>query len=516
MIRKTAWLFLVFALAGNAAIMTENGPVQGFIAAPGVNAWLGIPYAAPPVGNLRWMPPQPYGNFPGVFQANNFGNPCTQPNTVGGAYGSEDCLTLNVFSPAQISQTNQSAFMGLPVMVWIHGGSFVTGMSSYFDPSPMVTKGNVIVVTMNYRLGLLGFFAHPAIDGEGHVSGNYGLMDQQFALRWVQRNIAAFGGDPYRITIFGESAGGESVYTDLASPTASGAFHRAIVESGAYDQFQDYYNLIVPLATAEMDGTASVPAGTSTAAAVGCASQSAQCLRGIPATTLVLAESPVLFPFVDGITLVETPAAAFASGQFNHVPVISGGNHDEYRLSVKAPASPTDYQNAVLAAVGPVLAPAMGFRYPLANYSSPVVALATLGTDGYFACPERNSVRSLAQYVTTWAYEFNDEQAPTLLVPPASFPMGAYHTAELQYLFNMNVRFAGVNPFTPAQQQLSDTMIGYWTQFATTGDPNFAGAPVWAPYSAASDQFQSLVPPAPAPESGFDADHKCSSLWNTF
>ena len=204
-------------------VITEDGPVRG-TSVFGVLEYLGIPYAAPPVGKLRWMPPQPHGMWSGVFDANTFGNFCTQPNGPGGTVGAEDCLTLNVFTPAQIRAP-------LPVMVWIHGGGLVTGGSFLYDPSPLVTQGNLIVVTINYRLGYLGFFAHPAIDAEGHLNGDYGLMDQQFALQWVQRNIAAFGGNPDRVTVSGESAGGQSVYSNLASPTAKGLFQRAIAES---------------------------------------------------------------------------------------------------------------------------------------------------------------------------------------------------------------------------------------------------------------------------------------------
>jgi para-nitrobenzyl esterase len=158
-------------------------------------------------------------------------------------------------------------------------------------------------------------------------------------------------------------------------------------------------------------------------------------------------------------------------------------------------------------------------RYPLTQYPAPSapLALGALGTDNIFACPERNATQLLSKYVTTYAYEFNDENAPILFPePPATFPLGAYHSAELQYLFDIEERLFGFNPFTPDQQQLSDTMIGYWTRFATTGDPNFAGAPFWSPYSAVTDQFQSLVPPTPVVESTYDGDHQCSSLWNTF
>jgi para-nitrobenzyl esterase len=175
-------------------------------------------------------------------------------------------------------------------MVWIHGGGLATGGSFLYDPSPLVTQGNLIVVTINYRLGYLGFFAHPAFDAEGHLNGNYGLMDQQFALQWVQRDIAAFGGNPDRVTIFGESAGGQSVYSNLASPTAKGLFQRAIAESGAHVEFQDYFDFIVSLAAGETIGGPGAPSGEAIATSVGCGSQRAGCLRAVPAASLALAE----------------------------------------------------------------------------------------------------------------------------------------------------------------------------------------------------------------------------------
>jgi para-nitrobenzyl esterase len=398
-----------------------------------------------------------------------------------------------------------------------------------------VLQGNVIVVTINYRLGYLGFLAHPAIDAEGHLNGNYGLMDQQFALQWVQRNIAAFGGDPNRVTLFGVSAGGQSIYTNLASPTAAGLFQRAIAESGAYLEFQDYFSSIIPLETAETTGSPFVPSGSQIATSVGCASQTADCLRGVPASTLVLAEPGTIYPFVDGTILPQTPASAFASGQFNRVPVISGSNHDEFRLGEGSfagslglwPIVDAHYPQLVAALIGaPVGNPFVQFlvnvEYPLVNYPGPFAAafaFGALGTDLIYACPTRNADRLLSRFVTTYAYEFADENAPTQVlspITPGHFPFAAFHTAEVQYLFDQNLRLFGVNPFTADQQQLSNTMIGYWTQFASTGDPNFAGAPVWSPYSNATDQFQSLVPPTPTMSSGFDSDHKCSSLWSSF
>jgi para-nitrobenzyl esterase len=505
--------------ATHAVIVTENGPVGGSVQF-GVERFLAIPYAAPPVGNLRWMPPQPHGKWTGVLKASDFGNRCTQPFFGGGgAYGSEDCLTLNVFVPLTVK--NQNKKRPLPVMVWIHGGGLVVSGSDFFDPHLMVQGGNVIGVTINYRLGYLGFFAHPAIDSEGHPSGNYGLMDQQLALKWVQNNIAAFGGDPNRVTVFGESAGGQSVYDQLASPTAAGLFQRAISESGAYFQFQPYFNEIVPLPQGETVGTDKVPPGTAIAANAGCGDQTAQCLRALPATTLASMEPSNVYPFVDGTILTQPPDAALASGQFNRVPVISGGNHDENRLGVAQQydfagnpiLTEAEYDSAVTAAYGSGLDAVVLFFYPYSSYPSGGVALAASETDVVFACPERNAVRSLSQYVTTYAYEFNDENAPDLLDPVPTFPLGAYHFAEVQYLFDLNVRFTGTNPFTPDQQQLSNTMISYWTQFAANGDPNSAGTPTWLPYHSTAGQFQSLVPPSPTVESGFDADHKCSSFW---
>jgi para-nitrobenzyl esterase len=513
--------------SSNPAIVTEDGPLKGIVA-PDINEYLGIPYAAPPVGEQRWMPPQPHGRWHGVLKATETGNACPQLDPFGNEFGDEDCLTLNVYTPGL--KKNQNKHDGLPVMVWIHGGSLVTGSGAFYDPTQLVERGNVIVVTINYRLGVLGFFAHPALDVEGHLNANYGLMDQQFALQWVQRNIAAFGGDPDRVTIFGQSAGALSVYSNLASPTAADLFQRAIAESGAYTSFQDYLQSIVHLATAEAEGAAF-------AAAVGCGNQTAQCLRATSAASLVDAEPTIVYPVVDGTVLTQPPGAALASGQFNRVPVISGSNHDEYRLFVAFfydyaghPLTDEEYPAAVAAFLqrpDPFVQHVLSL-YPLTNYPPPPppflaasapLALGALGTDVIFACTARNADLFLSQYVPTYAYEFNDENAPVFwdggnsFISPATFPLGAYHASEIPYLLNI---FGVPAPFTPEQQQLSDAMIGYWTQFARTGDPNSPGLPTWSPYNAATDQFQSFVPPAPTVEAGFDADHQCSSFWSTF
>jgi para-nitrobenzyl esterase len=503
-------------------IVTEGGPLKGVVSAD-MHEFLGIPYAAPPVGLRRWTPPQPHERWEGVLEATKPGNECTQLDFFGNAFGSEDCLFLNVYTP--LFKKNRHKHDRLPVMVWIHGGALVSGSGNDLDPSPLVKKGNVIVVTLNYRIGILGFFAHPSLDAEGHLIGNYGLMDQQFALQWVQNNIAAFGGDPDRVTIFGESAGGLSVFSQLASPTAAGLFHRAIAQSGAYASFQSYDQFFFTLPDAEA-------LGALFAANIGCDGQTTECLRATPDALLVHAQPGILYPVIDGNLLTLPPGPALASGQFNHVPVITGSNHDEARFEIALtydylgnPLSDADYPATTARHVGmPVDNPFVQYLtqilYPLSNYPPPPgvqsapLALGALMTDAGHACPGRNAAQLLSHYVPTYMYEFNDTNAPLNggLVP-ASFPLGAYHSAELQYLFKY---YGAPEQFTIGQRQLSDTMIDYWTHFAKSGNPNSPGTPEWPPYNANTDQVQSLVPPTPSVKLDFDADHKCSSFWNTF
>lgn len=537
---------------------TESGRVVG-TTVNGIHEFLGIPYAAPPVGNLRWMPPQPYGRFPGnALQATQFGNMCPQPGVTSGS--SEDCLFLNIFTPQQATGDDRDSrdwsgegedagrghewgmegdrrHHGLPVMLWIHGGALEVGTGASYDPTKLVQQG-VIVVTINYRLGYLGFFAQSAIDAEGHLNGNYGYMDQQFALQWVRRNIAHFGGDPDRVTIFGQSAGGQSVLAEIASPLAAGLFQGAISESGAYGEFQDYYDYIITLAqgeTAGSTGVAAVPSGAAIANAVGCTNQTSACLRAVPASALNALEPPLaIFPFVDGKLLPQTMTAAFTSGAFNHVPVLTGTNHDEWRYYVALEydfqghpiETSSEYDAAVTALEGPTLEPTLINLYPLSDYQYDGEAMGALGTDGVFSCPARKAERALSQYVPTYAYEFNDENAPTLTlvasgVLTTSFPLGTYHASELQYLFNLKeiAPPPGGMPdgqLSPEQVQLSDTMIRYWTQFAKTGNPNSPDQPAWPQYNASTSEVQSLVTPAPVVETNFDAEHQCSTFWDTF
>ena len=498
-----------FAAPTRPVAATDEGPVRGVLAG-GIDRYLGIPYAAAPVGDLRWRAPQPFPRWHGVRDASAFGNHCPQPaSPFGLASLTEDCLFLNVFTPARGVDGEEDDDL-LPVMVWFHGGALFLGESDDYDPVRLVQQG-VVVVTVNYRLGALGFLAHPALSAESatHTSGNYGLMDQQAALRWVQRNIANFGGDPKRVTIFGESAGGLSVHSHLASPLSAGLFQGAIVESGAY-------------ALTQLSETQAEGLGTAIAGFAGCADQTAACLRAAPVAALLAAlgatHTASVIPNVDGNVLPQSIGAAFASGQFNQVPVIEGSNHDEWRLFVglnndlvTGPVTPATYVSAIAATLGVPLPTAafLATLYPLTAYPSPDLALAALGTDAVFACNSRKAARLLSQFVPTRAYEFNDENAPQLFLPPVSFPYGSAHASEIQYLFNL--RSEVPHPaLTPDQERLAAAMVAYWTNFAKTGNPNFLGVPSWPSYAPATDLMQSLAPLTPSTESGFAADHKCS------
>jgi para-nitrobenzyl esterase len=293
---------------------TKNGFVRG-LAVPGAYAFLGLPYAAPPTGRLRWRAPQPAPDWKGVRDATGFAPSCPQlPSPfIPAGPTADDCLYLNVYTPALDNRREADH----PVLVWIHGGGLTEGAGRSYDPMKLAAQGTV-VVTINYRLGPLGFLAHPALASQpGGPSGNYGLMDQQAALRWVQRNIREFGGDPYNVTIAGQSAGGLSVLAQVVSSGSRGLFQRAIVESGSFALTQQ------SLATAESVGQA-------VAAAAGCPDQTAECLRNLPVDLLLNKFPPFAIPgVVDGQVLKESIGSALSAGRFARVPILNGINHDE-------------------------------------------------------------------------------------------------------------------------------------------------------------------------------------------
>jgi para-nitrobenzyl esterase len=539
------------AFAATTRVTAPDGTFQGKPDTTGtMREFLGIRYAQPVIGQLRWKAPQPLTPAVATQDATQFGNHCPQ---AAGAYGNatstEDCLFLNVFAPnlrgdhdgksehdhggdhdgrgdhdqdGKGGHDNNEAF---PVMVWIHGGSLVVGESDIYDATKLVQRG-VVVVTINYRLGALGFLAHPALTGESpdHVSGNYGIQDQQAALKWVRRNIRAFGGDPDKVTIFGESAGGLSTFVNLVSPTAHGLFHRAIVESGAYMQTQP------TLAQTEARGARF-------ATAVGCNQPNPAdvlaCLRGLSVSTVLANQALTLLgsgapPNVDGKVLTQSVGTALASGQFNRVPLMNGTNHDEWRLFVGSgfdlaggPVTAATYVPAITATIGnAAAAPQVATNYPVpAQFPTFDHAVGAVGTDVNYACPARFVDELASSFVPTFAYEFSDEKAPQNYLPPMSIPYGASHASEIQYLFPIaNPSGFGLNlPQTPLdakQQKLSDRMVGYWTEFARNGDPNGHGQPNWPRFRRDHQVYLSLVPPSPTTETNFDTAHQCA-FWDT-
>ncbi|MFG2003721.1 carboxylesterase/lipase family protein [Spirillospora sp. NPDC048911] len=500
--------------AGGSLVVTDKGAVRGKVT-EGVREFQGIPYAAPPVGEYRWGSPRPAQAWNGVRDATRPGASCAQNEGIFGEKRSisEDCLFVNVTSPRRAAK--------LPVMVWIHGSGFRNGSGALYRPYDLVRRGDVVVVTVNYRLGLFGFLGHPALDGGTATkrSGNFGLEDQQAALRWVQRNATAFGGDPRNVTVFGESAGGVSACSQLTSPAAAGLFQRAIVQSGPCTVMnwpewdgsvsQAGHWLPRPRAAAEKQGL-------SVAADLGCAdpATAATCLRDLPAEKLLTKSDYGFSPvYGGGGVLPLSPAKAMATGRFNKVPVMHGMTRHEYRTfeaaqqiyGVPPMKDEAEYAQRVVAYVGEDKAPKVLARYPAANYGSLSEAWSAVVTDANFARSVGDVSRTLAGQVPTYAYEFADGKAPWVAgAPEPTFPVGAFHAAELQYQFDTDY-FAG-RRLSPPQERLAGQMTRYWTRFARTGDPNGPGSPRWRPTSG--DTAQSLAPGTGGVRPmNFSADH---------
>jgi para-nitrobenzyl esterase len=387
---------------------------------------------------------------------------------------------LNVYAPPSLDV----AFQRVPVMVWFHGGAFQYGESDDFNPTALVKKG-IVVVTVNYRLGALGFMAHPTLTAESseHGSGNYGLMDQQAALRWVQRNIRSFGGDNTKVTIFGESAGGVSVYAHLSSPDSAGLFHRAIAQSGSYIGSQNDRTL------AEAEA-----AGQAYAAAVGCGSQTLACLRAVPVATLLANQStsPVAYlPNTDPGVLPEGLYSAIYYGHFNKVPVLHGATQDEGTLFValrELAGFPTNsrqtYIDNFLAVWGQdtgISIAMVDIFYTAAMYGGEANALSAWGSNHVFSCPAvgLSHYIDVASPLPVYHYEFDDQNAPQEVLPAVSFPYGAYHGSDVQYLLDSS---DGPAPFSTAQKALAEQMKNYWVNFARNGNPNGGSLPAWPAY----------------------------------
>jgi para-nitrobenzyl esterase len=485
-----ATLAVVTAAGASAGeVRTDSGIVEGVAGAvPHVQIYRGIPYAAPPVGDLRWREPQPVTPWTGVRKATEFGNRCMQVHVwddmIFRDEMSEDCLNLNVWTPAASPNAK------LPVMVWIYGGGFVAGSTSEArqDGERLAGKG-VVVVSMNYRLGVFGFLAHPELTKESphHASGNYGLLDQVAALRWVKKNIAAFGGDPENVTIFGESAGSFSVSALMASPVSRGLFHRAIGESGAFFTVGD--QTLAPKGLA-----ASEEAGRQFATTAGADSLAA--LRKKTADEVLKAATgngPMRFgPNIDGYLLPEDAHEIFAAGKQSHVSLLAGWNADEIRAAVTlAPVKPTvkTFTEQVGAQFGDS-AGAVLKAYPASTDAEALESAASLASDMFIGYATWKWIEMQNETGGSPVYRYSfDRRIP---VPPdnkvdgkpaTSDDIGARHAGEIEYVFGALDSLPKV-PWQPLDRTISDQMMSYWTNFARSGDPNGPGLAKWPVYGA--------------------------------
>lgn len=525
--KSLAAAVLGFGLMASTAAMantspqveTRQGAVEG-VWAKGVNEFLGIPYAVPPVGELRWRPPVSAQPWKGVRRSVAFGPACAQVTTLGAFAGpasaNEDCLTLNIFTP------KMGASAKLPVIVWIHGGGNLDGSSRDYDATRLATLGNTVVVTVNYRLGLFGWLANPALDAEGHPFGNYGLLDQQLALHWVKDNITAFGGDPGNVTLGGQSAGSIDTEAHVASPLAAGLFHRAILESVVLDG--------APLPAAEK-------IGADFAQAAGCGRQAtsaaAACLRRLPAERILKlagtesAAGPYISTLIaDGQIVPATGLfAAFKAGAFTHMPIMSGTVHDEANFTAaiaeyfsgppRHAITAEEFRKSITSTYSAGSAAKILAEYRLADYPTPQRAWNAAGTDA-LVCPQLTLNRVLAPQVPLYAYEFNDATAPFFFPTMPGFEPRAYHTADIQYLFPLwhGGPTGEAHPLNARQQRLSDALVRSWTNFARTGNPNGAGAPNWPVFMPVAGKH-GLYLSETSPVSGtitdqhFSVDHKC-------
>ncbi len=501
---------------GDKTVVTDAGPVRG-TNEDGYRLFQGIPFATPPVGDLRWESPQPVEPWTEARDATSPGNWCVQPEDAPGGLGggSEDCLYLNVTAPVTATAEHP-----LPVMVWIHGGGFVSGAGSIFDARRLAVQGDVVVVTVNYRLGIFGFFGLEGLPN----SGAFGLEDQIAALQWVQRNAAAFGGDPDNVTLFGESAGGMSTCALLASPMAEDLFHRAIVQSGACTIDWPNDGIFAGAEAGSLWGSIATlnELGNAVAASVGCdaASDRLACLRQTAADDLMAIPLVMAYGRVSygNDVLPENPAEVMRAAGALPVPVMMGITRDEGRTFVSFDPEPiTDARFAAL--LGKAFgdgASAVEQAYPLSVHASPGLAWAAAMTDRVWACPTLENLELLATETTVYAYEFADRDAPSLFPFPPDLPGGAYHGSEILSLFDLPI--PGFDPgMTADQLELADVMIAYWANFAHQGDPNGDGLPAWEPFTTNDSPpfVQSLAPGADGVHPiDFAARHQCA-FWAT-
>ena len=454
----------------------------------------GIPFAAPPVGDLRWKGPQPAPGWSGVRQADKFGSACLQTDVFGDIYfrdnqPSEDCLTLNIWIPAKPASEK------LPVIVWFYGGGFVAGSASEprYDGENLATKG-VIIVNPNYRLGVFGFFSHPELSKEsGHnASGNYGLLDQVAALQWVVKNISAFGGDPRNITIAGESAGSFSVSALMASPLSRNLFQKAIGESGAFFPSGPSAGLRAkPLAETEQFGVKFAESLGATSLAQMRAKHGNELLQEAAKRD----RGFVFGPSIDGHFLPTDALTIYAQGAQSHVPLLAGWNADEGRMFVLlAPQKPTakSFAEQAQARFGDQAAQFL-MLYPATTDPEAVLSAQALAGDDFIAFSTWKWTDMQAKTGNAPVYQYRFEQIPAVkpgakIGPLPASEAGSRHACEIEYVFQTLKSQEGV-PWTEEDFKVSDAMSSYWVNFAKNGNPNGNGLPEWPKYDG-KNEFQ--------------------------
>jgi para-nitrobenzyl esterase len=497
--------------ASPLVVQTQDGKVRG-IEGRGVREYRGIPFAAPPLGNLRFEPPAPVKPWTNVLDASQYRAACAQARRFGLTEPSddEDCLHLNVAVPTTRARKAR------PVLVWFYGGAFVGGSTQLYPLAYLAREGDLVVVSMNYRLGPLGFMAHPAFGAD--FNGGYALEDQRQALRWVQQNIAAFGGDPGNVTIGGVSAGAASVCMHLFTPErTAGLFHKAIIQSaGCSWQMR-------PVREAQKSGL-------EVAKLVGCADPATAlaCLRSksahelVAAGTTVAARDPLAFAPSFGTKALPRPGTeALRTGQFVRVPILNGGSSYEmrvyvgYEVEAGAKITPDVYRERLRALYG-TNADAVLAAYPVERYSSPPTALGSVMSDfmpvvGLNNCLFLRTAWLASRWVPVYEYEFADPDAPPTMNNPG-MELGAVHTSEMPYQFPhfSNTSQLDGPDLEPPQQQLSQQMVAYWSAFAHTGNPGSAGGPQWQAF-AKGGQALRLKPGAVGMYDAGQA-HQCA-LW---
>lgn len=468
--------------AGTPQVAVHEGRLAGTpVAGPTpVDGFFGVPFAQPPVGPLRWREPQPPSRWSGVREADRFAPRCMQQPLFAdmkfrSPAPSEDCLYLNVWTPADLSHRPAAT---LPVLVYIYGGGYMAGDSSElrYDGASLARRG-IVVVTLNYRLGVFGFLAHPELTAQSphHASGNYGLLDQAAAIEWVRRNIARFGGDPKHITVGGESAGSMSVSALMASPLTREHFQGAIGESGGIMK-----PTFAPSSLAEAE-----QAGQRFAAGTGATTLAA--LRAMPADQLLAAQGADKQAhwgaIVDGWFLPETPDAIFSAGKEGHMPLLVGSNSQEgfWPSVIGQGAAPTlaNYHGA-LGTLFPGDADRVFALYPAASDADVPQAATDLATDLFLAeATWRWFDLHRKTGAPTFYYHYTRIRPPALDMPQTGpAPLGAVHSAEIEYALG-NIDTNPAYAWTDADRQVSATMEGYWANFIRTGDPNGAGLPAW-------------------------------------